>query len=152
MRAWPTSRPFRRRRSATRNPGPGGEPMSAPLPELLKRVGGLDQERVDDCLRLQRETGQGLDKILLQKGYLDEPTMLKLFGEYLGYEFRPELRVEVVPGDFMKKVPVQFARSYNLVAVGHDDGTLQVATCAPMDVHPMDDLSAMVGCDVEPVL
>ncbi|MBL8840444.1 MAG: Flp pilus assembly complex ATPase component TadA [Planctomycetes bacterium] len=126
--------------------------MSATLPELLKRVGGLDQERVDDCLRLQRETGQGLDKILLQKGYLDEAAVLRLFGEYLGYEFRPELRVEVVPPDFMKKVPVQFARSYNLCAIGRQDGVLQIATCSPMDVHPMDDLAAMVGGEVEPVL
>ena len=124
----------------------------ATLPELLKRVGGLDQDRVDDCLRLQRETGQSLDKILLQKGYLDESSMLKLFGEYLGYEYRPELRVDSVPGEFLKRVPVQFARSYNLVAVGQDDGTLHVATCTPMDVHPMDDLAAMVGCEVEPVL
>jgi len=122
------------------------------LPELMKQVGGLDQDRIDDCLRLQRETGQSLDKILLQKGYLDEASMLRLFGEYLGCEYRPELRVESVPGEFLRRVPVQFARSYNLVAVGQDDGTLRVATCAPMDVHPMDDLAAMVGCDVEPVL
>src|SRR5262245_40103839 len=102
----------------------------ATLPELLKRVGGLDQDRVDDCLRLQRDTGQSLDKILLQKGYLDESSMLKLFGEYLGYEYRQELRIDSVPGDFLKKVPVQFARSYNLVAVGRENGTMHVATCA----------------------
>jgi general secretion pathway protein E len=78
--------------------------------------------------------------------------MLQLFGEYLGYEFRPELRIDVVPGEFLRKVPVQFARSYNLCAVGRANGTMKVATCAPMDVHPMDDLSALVGCDVEPVL
>jgi general secretion pathway protein E len=122
------------------------------LPELMKRVGGLDQDRIDESLRLQRETGQSLDKILLQKGYLDESSMLRLFSEYLGYEYRSELRVDNVPGEFLNKVPVQFARSYNLVAVGQDNGTMHVATCAPMDVHPMDDLAAMVGCDVEPVL
>ena len=126
--------------------------MPATLPDLLKRVGGLEQDRIDDCLRLQKETGQSLDKILLQKGYLDEARMLQLFGEYLGYEFRPELRIDVVPGEFLRKVPIQFARSYNLCAVGRANGTMKVATCAPMDVHPMDDLAALVGCDVEPVL
>ena len=65
--------------------------MPATLPELLQRVGGLDRDRVDDCLRLQKETGQGVDKILLQKGYLDEPSILKIFAEYLGYEFRPSI-------------------------------------------------------------
>ena len=59
--------------------------MAVTLPELLKRVGGLDPDRIEDCLRLQKETGQSLDKILLQKGYIDEPKMLQLFSEYLGY-------------------------------------------------------------------
>jgi hypothetical protein len=121
--------------------GEAGSWAMPPPPDLLKRVGGLEKDRVDDCLRLQRETGQSLDKILLQKGYLDEAKMLQLFGEYLGYEFRPELRIDVVPGEFLRKVPVQFARSYNLCAVGRANGTMKVATCAPMDVHPMDDLS-----------
>ena len=116
------------------------------MSELMKRVGGLDQDRIDESLRLQRETGQTLDKILLQKGYLDESSMLELFGEYLGYEYRAELRIDSVPGEFLKKVPVQFARTYNLVGVGQDNGDAsQVATCAPLDVHPMDDLATMVG-------
>ncbi len=124
----------------------------ARLAELLKTIGNLDDDRVEDCLKQRKESGQSLDKILLQKGFLDENTILKLFSEYLGFEYRGDLRDDTVPADFLRKVPVQFARSYNLVGVGQTNGTVQVATCSPVDVHPMDDLAVMTGLDIEPVL
>jgi general secretion pathway protein E len=52
----------------------------------------------------------------------------------------------------VNRIPVQFARNYNLVAIDEQDGVLKVATCNPLDPHPMDDLSALYGSDVEPVL
>jgi general secretion pathway protein E len=50
-----------------------------------------------------------------------------------------------VPASFVEKVPVQFARSHNLVSVGEENGTVKVATCNPFDFHPLDDLALMVG-------
>ena len=126
--------------------------MGATIAELLKSVGNLDDDRIEECLRLRKESGRSLDKILTQKGFLDEVAVLRLFGEYLGYEYMPDLRDQVVPTEFMKAVPVQFARGYNLCGVGQANGVIQVATCAPMDVHPMDELATMLGADVEPVL
>ena len=61
--------------------------MSAPISQLLQTMGGLDDDRVEECLRLRSESGQSLDKILLQKGYLDEPAVLELFAAYLGYDY-----------------------------------------------------------------
>ena len=43
-------------------------------------------------------------------------------------------------------------RNYNLIALAQENGLLKVATCTPLDPHPMDDLSALYGADVEPVL
>ncbi len=126
--------------------------MARPLPELLKSVGGLKAEQVDECLKLQTESGQSLDKILLSRGYLDEVSMLKVFSSFLGYEYRPDLKEDSVPAEFLKSVPVQFARNYNLIGVARQNGTIKVATCAPLETHPMDDVSVMLGLEVEPVL
>ena len=65
---------------------------------------------------------------------------------------REELNGIQVPGDFIHKVPVQFARTYNLIAISELNGTVEVATCSPLDVQPMDDLSTLLGSEVEPVL
>jgi general secretion pathway protein E len=47
---------------------------------------------------------------------------------------------------------VHFARNFNLVAVGQDNGALKVATCSPFDTYPMDDLASLLDAEVEPIL
>jgi general secretion pathway protein E len=67
--------------------------------------------------------------------------------------YRADLEGTNVPSDFINTVPVHFARNYNLIALGRtESGALQVATCNPLDAHPMDDLAAMVGVEIDPVL
>jgi general secretion pathway protein E len=57
-----------------------------------------------------------------------------------------------VPRLFVDRVPVHFARSFNLVGVEEVNGTVQVATCAPYELHPIDDLATMLGKEVDVVL
>ncbi|MEN8150900.1 MAG: ATPase, T2SS/T4P/T4SS family [Planctomycetota bacterium] len=124
--------------------------------ELVTRAviesGLLDEERLEECLQLEEETGQTLDKILVHKGYLTEKDALVAFGEVLGIPFRERLEGVAVPDDFINRVPVHFARNFNLVALGERNGALTVATCAPFETYPMDDLASMLSVEVEPVL
>ena len=103
--------------------------------ELLKTAivdtGLLDEERLEECLLLEEETGQTLDRILVHKGYLTEKDVLVAFGKVLGIPFRETLEGVSVPDDFINRVPVHFARNFNLVALGQRNGSLTVATCAP---------------------
>ena len=112
----------------------------------------LSPERIEECLTESDRTGEPLDKVMLQKGYLTEADTLRLFGEVLGMEVQETLAGVHVPADFVDRVPVQFARSYNLVALSSDDGRMRVATCAPFETNSMDDLATMLGVEPEPVL
>jgi hypothetical protein len=80
------------------------------------------------------------------EGLPDEGTLLQIYAKHLGFEFRKSLEGIRVPGAFINKVPVHFARNYNLVALEEIDGSvLKVATCSPLHPHPMDDLAAWSG-------
>jgi len=120
--------------------------------DLLREEGKLSEEKIQDCLKTRQKTGSTLDKILLSKGYLTEPEILKIFGTYLGIEYRGDLRDQNVPKEFLDAVPVHFARNYNLIALGSANGSYLVVTCEPFDIHPMDELAAMLGSQVEPIL
>ncbi|MEW6741954.1 MAG: type II secretion system ATPase GspE [Planctomycetota bacterium] len=123
------------------------------LAELLKTEAMLDEDRIVEAFRHEDETGQTIDRILLQKGFLKEPDVLKILGAYLGYEYRGDLRNDTVPPDFLRHVPVQFARNYNLIGIEDgSDGVLRVATCTPFETHPMDDLATMLNREIEPIL
>jgi general secretion pathway protein E len=114
---------------------------------------GLPRERLDECRRTAASSGDTLDRVILQKGYLPEPELLQVYAHALGFEYRETLDGLSVPSDFVNAVPVHFARNYNLVALpGSTEEVLKVATCAPLDPHPMDDLSNLVGREIDPVL
>ncbi|MEO6595569.1 MAG: hypothetical protein ABIP94_12520, partial [Planctomycetota bacterium] len=120
--------------------------------EGLLRKAGLNAAQIDEALRTEQETGQQLDQVLVGKNMLPEPKCLQFFGELLGLEYRPSLEGVAVPGDFIHKIPVQFARTHGLIAVEDTGSVLRVATHRPLEVQPMDDLSTLLGREVEAVL
>ena len=114
---------------------------------------GLSRERLDECRRLAASTGDSLDQVIVQREYLDEHSVMSVYARHLGYDFEAALEGTQVPSRFVDEVPVRFSRNYNLVALGESaDGALRVATCTPLEPHPMDDLATMLGVEVEPVL
>ena len=123
----------------------------ASLSDLLVDA-GLSRERLEECRRIAADSGDSLDRVILQRDYLPESALLRAYSVHLGFEFREALEDAQPPASFVNRIPVQFARNYNLVAIEEQDGVLKVATCNPLDPHPMDDLSALYGSDIEPVL
>jgi general secretion pathway protein E len=126
--------------------------MKLSLVQNLVTEGVLDDEKLAECQEIERETGQPLDRVLQSKGYVSEAALLDILGRHLRIPVRDDLDALEVPRDFTQKVPAQFARNYNLICVGKDDGTYEIATCNPLDIHPMDELAAMLAADVVPVL
>ena len=126
--------------------------MKEKVRELILSQGLLDEERFDECVELEAESGQTLDNILVHKGYMTERDTLRVFGEALGIHFQEKLEGVTVPADYVNRVPVHFARNFNLVAVSQLNNTLSVATCSPFETYPMDDLASMLSVEVEPVL
>lgn len=114
---------------------------------------GLTRERLDECRGVAGNTGDTLDRVILAKDYLEENTVLQIYAKALGFEYRKSLEGTRVPANFVNQVPVHFARNYNLVALEQaSDNVIKVATCTPLDAHPMDDLSALMGAEIDPVL
>jgi len=114
---------------------------------------GLSRERLDECRKIAGATGETLDRVILQKHYLPEERLLAVYSSALGFEFRESLEGTNVPVEFVNTVPVHFARNYNLVALEQSEhNVLKVATCTPLDPHPMDDLGSLVGLEIDPVL
>ena len=126
--------------------------MRETVARILREEKLLDEERLEECLALEAESGQTLDRVLLQKGYLTEADILRVFGRAMGLPILENLGDAVVPAEFVNRVPVNFARNYGLVAISRENGAVRVATASPLDTYPLDDLAAMMGCEVDPVL
>ena len=124
----------------------------AAISDLLLEA-GLARDKLEECRRIAATTGDSLDRVILAKDYLEEDKVLEAYARLLGYEFVPNLEGTNVPSSFVNRIPVQFTRNYNLIALSEEnDGLLRVATCTPLDPQPMDDLAAMIHSEIEPVL
>jgi general secretion pathway protein E len=119
---------------------------------LIER--GLAREKLEECRRVSASSGESLDRVILGKGYLPENQVLAAYAQLLGLEFRESLDGLRVPPQFVERIPVQFSRNYSLVALEEDPetGAMRVATSNPLETNPMDDLAAMLGYEIEPVL
>ena len=126
--------------------------MKLNLFRALIDEGLIDEKQLKECQDLESETGQAVDKILRTKGYVSEEHLLEFLGRMLRIPYRAELEGVEVPKEFVQRVPAQFARNYNLIGLSRDNGNYQVATCDPLEIHPMDDLAAILGATVTPVL
>jgi len=126
--------------------------MKLSLVENLIGEGVIDEGQLAECQDIERDTGQPLDRILQQRGYVGESALLDLLSRYLRIPIREDLEAIEVPREFTQRVPAQFARNYNLISLSKDNGSFEVATCNPLDIHPMDELAAMLSANVVPVL
>ena len=114
---------------------------------------GMPRERLEECRRIAGNTGESLDRVIISKDYLEESKLLNAYARHLGYEFMETLEGTKVPATFVNRIPVQFTRNYNLIALSDDgEDLVRVATCSPLDPQPMDDLSTMIHAEIEPVL
>jgi general secretion pathway protein E len=123
-----------------------------PLVRTLREQKLLSDEQIAQAVASERETGWPLDKVLLSRGMLSEHDLLKALSQGLSLPYLETLGQVKVPEVFVNKVPVHFARNYYLVGLEEDHGTMRVATSSPFDAYPMDDLAAMLGMQLDPVL
>ena len=126
--------------------------MKLSLVDTLIEEGLLNERQLEECREVERESGEPLDRILRQKGYLTESKLLEILSHTLRLAYREDLEEVEVPKEFTSRVPAHFARQYNLIGLSRSNGSFEVATCDPLDIHPMDEISALLGATVTPVL
>lgn len=120
--------------------------------EILFSEGLLSQEKLDESVALSKVQNQSIDKVLLENELLSEIQMLKTFSKALDIPFVETVATASVNPEFLKKVPLHFARRHNLIGLERHNNRLQVATSSPLDFHPLDDLAMMLGLEIEPLL
>lgn len=118
----------------------------------LAKKGLVAEDKLDECISEAQASGAAAEDVLVRKGYAGEPEVLSAIAEELGLEFHADLSKVSVPQEFLTKVRMSFARTHCLAALSVRNGTVTVATASPLDLHPLDDLASMLGCDIEPVV
>jgi len=118
---------------------------------MLLEQGLVTREQLEECMRIQRTTGQSLASLLLEKGYVSEEDLVVTLSEQLGI---PHMRLAnySVPKEVLSQVPETLARQYQMLPISVTGDVLTVAMADPLNIMAIDDLRMLTSYEIQPVV
>ena len=118
------------------------------LADLLVADGHCDTRTIERGRRVAAESGQRLDKVLIQLGLVTERDLARAYADLTGLP-------TAAPADFPTdpavpgRIAPRFLRHTRALPLGVEDGRLRVAVADPMDPFTKAALSAATGLPVD---
>jgi type IV pilus assembly protein PilB len=134
----PANAPHRRRRNI--------HPLA-----LIKERGLIDDLQYEEVTQEQGRTAKPINQILADFGLVDIDTQLQVMAEHLGTEVVTLDGMEFPP-ELIKAIPTATARMYQCVPVADYGSALRVALANPLNPSAVDEISYIVGKEIQPVV
>lgn len=132
-----------------------GKPTHSARPLLgaiLEQKFGLSEAKLLEALNIQQTKGGRLGEALLKIRAIEENQLLQALAIQFEMPWLPHLELNQVDHEWIKKVPIHFARRYRVLPLKVDDGAIMVATTDPLETAALDDLRLLLGMPVKAVL
>ena len=117
--------------------------------DILIRRGLLTSVQGDQVR--QQCNGKRFDQAVIDMGILTEEETLRALADELGMKF-VELKNFTVDRDLLSQFPTSTIYRHSLLPLRRDNGRVEVATSDPFDLEAMDELGAVSGLRLDPVL
>ncbi len=117
--------------------------------DILIRRGLLTSIQGDQVR--QQCNGKRFDQAVIDMGILTEEETLRALADELGMKF-VELKNFSVDHDLLSQFPTSTIYRHSLLPLRRDNGRVEVATSDPFDLEALDELGAVSGLRLDPVL
>jgi general secretion pathway protein E len=131
---------------------PAGGAGRARIGDILLAKFGVTRAQVDEALAAQRDKGGRLGEILVRLGHVKEEAVLEALAEQLHLPFLRQVAAADLDRSLLGKVPIAFAKRYELLPIREVGGVVQVATAQPLATAPLDDVRLLLAKPVVPVI
>jgi len=121
------------------------------LCDIFRKRGLISDEEIEGILKIQQETGEDLQKIIVEQRILKEDKMMEALAEEIGVRYVDISNMEIDP-TVVVLIPEEMARRHQVVAIDKIEEKLIVAMANPLDVFAYDELKIRLGFNVEAVL
>lgn len=126
-----------------------GRPL---LGAILEHKFSLPEAKLLEALNIQQNKGGRLGEILIRLRAIDEDQLIQALAFQFELPWLPQLEAGQVDQEWIKKVPIHFARQYRVLPLKAEEGSVLVATTDPLETVPLDDLRLLLGLPVKPIL
>lgn len=120
--------------------------------EILLKDGKIDADQMKEVLKVQHETKQDIEDILITNGFVQQKDVLEVKAKLISVDFFDLTDFQIFDVKLPFMVTENIARRYCLIPVEKDDFTLTVAMKDPTDIFAIDDLRLATAMEINPVL
>ncbi len=125
--------------------------MAVNVGEILLKKGKITDANLEEALAAKKNPTDRIDRILVDKGFVDERDVLEVLGEQLTIPL-VDLNETDIDVEMLRAMPNKLVHRRGLIPIQRTNDTIKVATSDPFDVYAFDELRMMTGLKVEPVL
>jgi len=121
------------------------------LGDILVEAGLCTAPQLTLAVEEQERTGRPLGRVLIDRDVLTEAQLVGALATQIGLPF-VDLSEYPVDGSAVSLLSAAACRRHNAIAIGYADSGLLVAMADPADVFAIDDIRALTGMEVKPVV
>ena len=118
---------------------------------ILIDAGLIDEYQLSAAIGHQKQWGGRLVNILINRGFVDEQTVISVLKKQLGVK-SASLEGIKISQKALDKVKHDIAEKYSIMPLDLDNKKLTIAMSDPTDLQVIDELSFMLGINIEPLL
>ena len=121
------------------------------LGEMLIEAGLLTEEALRKALQDQPKSPLKLGQLLARRGLVGEGDLAEIVSRQLNIErYHPDhYPIDLSLSQF---VPIELAQQHQIAPVRKKGRLLTIATIDPLDIHTLDTIEMLTGCEVEPAI
>jgi type IV pilus assembly protein PilB len=119
--------------------------------QILAERGIISPQQFEHAQAVQRQTSQPWDAVLVDLNYAQPKQVAEAKAIQMGVRF-VDLSRQAPSPDALNLVPAHICQRFNAIPIIRQDNRLYVAMQNPNDVNAIDDIAAVSGLSVQPVL
>lgn len=127
------------------------QPKRPLIGQILIEKHALTPAQLEEGLRLQKEQGGKIGEILVRLKVLTEDAVLEALSQQWQLPYRSSLDPKEIELALAEKVPISFAKRYELLPFKRTGKVIQVAASNPLFLGALDDLRLLLGEPIEVV-
>ncbi|MDE4541668.1 ATPase, T2SS/T4P/T4SS family [Thermoanaerobacterium sp. R66] len=121
------------------------------LGDLLVEVGLLDENQLNNAIKIQKKTGEKLGKILVKEGYLTEEQIIEALEFQLGIP-HIDMKKVFIDANVAKLIPESMAKRHVAIPIKKENDSIFVAMADPLNIFAIDDIKLVTKLDVKPLI
>ncbi len=118
---------------------------------MLLAEGLVTELQLERALRVQKESGVRLGKVLRNLGYVDEESFITVLGKQMGISHVTLSRMGIDP-KIARLIPELTARRHQVLPIFKKENTLTLAMVDPLNVFAIDDIHKITGLEIIPAV